>query len=93
MIANYYDNGQLEKKGNYVHGTEKGDWEYYHINGQLKEKGSFINYGKGKEGNWYFYDENGELKKRMDYSGYEIKEFSYENGIQNKSYKLISKSK
>jgi antitoxin component YwqK of YwqJK toxin-antitoxin module len=34
----YYENGQLERKCNYVNGNLDGYWEEYHSNGQLKRK-------------------------------------------------------
>ena len=38
----YYANGQLSSKGNYVNGKEHGYWEWYYSNGQLKSKTYYI---------------------------------------------------
>jgi antitoxin component YwqK of YwqJK toxin-antitoxin module len=37
----YYSNGQLWYKGNYVNGNEHGYWESYYSNGQLYYKGNY----------------------------------------------------
>jgi antitoxin component YwqK of YwqJK toxin-antitoxin module len=69
----YYDNGQLSYKGNYVNGNKHGYWEDYFYNGQLNYKGNYVN-GK-PHGYWESYWDNGEL----DYKGfYDMgKEVSY----------------
>ena len=46
LQENYYDNGQLEFKGNYKDGEEDGLFEQYYKNGQLEYK---KNYKDGKE--------------------------------------------
>ena len=38
----YYDNGELESKGNYKDGKRDGYWEDYWDNGQLESKGNFV---------------------------------------------------
>ena len=40
--VDYYDNGQLWSKGNYVNGKPHGYWEWYYSNGQLKSKTYYI---------------------------------------------------
>jgi antitoxin component YwqK of YwqJK toxin-antitoxin module len=42
----YYDNGKLAYKGNYVNGKRHGYWESYYSNGELYYKGF---YDMGKE--------------------------------------------
>ena len=37
----YYDNGQLAYKGNYVNGEPHGYWEVYYENGKLHYKGYY----------------------------------------------------
>ena len=46
----YYSNGQLWCKGNYVNGKQHGYWEDYYENGQLNFKGNYVN-GK-QHGYW-----------------------------------------
>jgi uncharacterized protein len=38
----YYDDGQLEYKGNYVNDKRHGYWEDYWSNGQLRDKRYYI---------------------------------------------------
>ena len=38
----YYNNGQLMYKGNYVDDNRHGYWEWYSYNGQLKSKQYYI---------------------------------------------------
>ena len=60
----YYTDGQLSSKGNYVNGKEHGYWEYYWNNGQLMFKVNYVN-GK-RHGYWESYYDNG----RLHYKGY-----------------------
>tara|TARA_R110000851_G_scaffold209517_2_gene361934 strand:- start:2400 stop:2636 length:237 start_codon:yes stop_codon:yes gene_type:complete len=58
----YYSNGQLSSKGNYLNGKRHGYWEYYN-HGQLWDKGMYKN---GKKHNlWESYWSNGELTKQF----------------------------
>ena len=59
--VNYYDNGQLQRKGDYKNSKREGPWEAYHDNGQLQGKGDFKN-GE-MEGPWVFFFKNGQLDK------------------------------
>ena len=34
----YYENGQLDERGNYKDGKEDGVWEKYYENGELEER-------------------------------------------------------
>ena len=58
----YWNNGQLNCKGNYINGEKDGIWVYYHENGQLWIKG---NYNNGiQNGMWgYYYYTNGQLRE------------------------------
>ena len=47
----YYSNGQLWYKGNYVNGIRHGYWESYRANGQLHYKGKYAN--KKPVGLWF----------------------------------------
>jgi antitoxin component YwqK of YwqJK toxin-antitoxin module len=61
----YYDNGQLEYKRNYVNGKQHGYWEWYYSNGQLCYKGNYVN-GK-QHGYWEYYYSNGGLRYKGFY--------------------------
>jgi len=55
----YWSNGQLCYKGNFVNGQRHGYWERYYSNGKLWYK---VNYVNGKEhGYWEDYWYNGQL--------------------------------
>jgi antitoxin component YwqK of YwqJK toxin-antitoxin module len=83
-IWEYYDNGQLYKKGLYINGKQDGDWEYYFQNGQLRSKGSFKD--GITTGIWEDYYSNGQLSRKGSYeNGKEegIWEDYYKNGKLN----------
>ena len=61
----YYENGQVEEKGDYKNGKREGPWVYYYSNGQLVSKGTYKN-GK-EEGPWVYYWDNGQLGSKGDY--------------------------
>ena len=46
----YYSNGQLSYKGNFINGKKDGYWEDYLLNGNLAYKGNYVN-GERK-GHW-----------------------------------------
>ncbi len=58
IYKEWYDNGNLWKKGKYVYGKKQGIWRYYshRKNKKLKSAGMFIN--DKKEGTWTFQDSN-----------------------------------
>ena len=58
----YFENGQLNWKGNYKNDNLDGPWEYYHKNGQLSFKGNYVD-GK-EEGSFEHFKENGKFEKR-----------------------------
>ena len=61
----YWDNGQLMYKGNYVNGKQHGYWEYYWDNGKLDSKGNYVN-GK-QHGYWESYWYGGKLYSKGYY--------------------------
>jgi antitoxin component YwqK of YwqJK toxin-antitoxin module len=66
----YYYDGNIESKGNFLNGIKHGFWEEFFSNGKLAWKG---NYKNGlKEGYWEYYWPSGKL----DWKGY------YKNGIE-----------
>lgn len=80
LIEEYYDDGQLEIKGNYLNGKKDSLREEYHKNGQLKSKGYFI---EGKEdGLWERYHSNGVLNSKVNYTN-GIKDGLYEEYYYN----------
>jgi len=62
----FYINGQLRVKGNYVDGKKEGYWEEYDSKGNIKSVG-FYKHNK-KEGQWrYYYYNYGTKIKTVDY--------------------------
>ena len=61
----YYSNGKLYYKGNFISGELDGYWEFYYPNGNLWYKGNFIS--GNKEGYWESYHSNGNLEKQEIY--------------------------
>ena len=55
----YYDNGQLESRGNYIDGGREGLRETFHRNGQLGIRGNYKN--GWQNGLWEFFEEDGTL--------------------------------
>jgi antitoxin component YwqK of YwqJK toxin-antitoxin module len=39
----YYENGRIRSKGNYVNGIWEGNWEWYYDNGKISSKASYVN--------------------------------------------------
>lgn len=62
----YWENGEIESKGNYVNGIQDGYWEDYWSNGGLYYKGSFKN-GR-MNGPWEWYYRNGNISSKNNYS-------------------------
>jgi hypothetical protein len=61
----YYQDGKLYSKGNYINGEREGYWETYHSNDQLYSKGK---YKKGnQEGMWEYYWSNGNLWEKSSF--------------------------
>jgi antitoxin component YwqK of YwqJK toxin-antitoxin module len=62
----YWENGEIESKGNYVNNIQDGYWEDYWSNGGLYYKGSFKN---GRvDGPWEYYNRNGNMSSKYNYS-------------------------
>jgi antitoxin component YwqK of YwqJK toxin-antitoxin module len=70
----YWYNGKIHSKGNYVNGIKHGYWECFYENGNLAWKGNIIN---GKEdGYWERYYSYGKLMLKGNYINgifYELK--------------------
>ena len=61
----YFSNGQIQCKGNYINGNRDGYWEWYHDNGKLRFKGNYLNGKPDGYWEWYFY--NGQLEESIFY--------------------------
>jgi hypothetical protein len=66
----FYDNDQIEERGNIKDGKAVGLWESFHENGQLDERGNF----KDGElnGLWEGFDEEGNLIYTEDWKDGEL---------------------
>lgn len=61
----YYPNGQLKWKGNYINGKLQGDVEAYHTNGKLQYQGQYN--GSFKNGVWKYYNQDGGFVRAITY--------------------------
>jgi hypothetical protein len=43
LWEDYYENGRIRYKGNYVNGIWEGNWEWYYDNGKISSKASYVN--------------------------------------------------
>lgn len=62
----YYENGNVESRGEYTNNLKTGIWQYYYKNrnSQLMTSKTFVQGKKNGEINSYFYDD------KIDYKGY-----------------------
>ena len=61
----FYENGQLEQRGNLKNKEPDGLWEWFHKNGQLEQRG---NYKNGKmDGLREYFDKDGNLTGTKEY--------------------------
>jgi len=79
----YYENGELNSKGEYIDSIMVGPWEYYYKNGVLSAKGEFMD--NERNGLWEYYYNNGQLHSKGRYidgiqSG--LWEYYYSDGIR-----------
>jgi antitoxin component YwqK of YwqJK toxin-antitoxin module len=61
----YWSNGQLLWKGNFVNGNRDGYWEWYYTHGQLISKGRYVN--DKREGYWEDYYSSGQLMRKGNF--------------------------
>jgi antitoxin component YwqK of YwqJK toxin-antitoxin module len=73
----YYSNGNLRRKGNYLNGKRDGYWEEYWFNGNLSSKGNYKN--NKSHGYWDFYHFNGDLMCIWNYKNGRINGFKKHN--------------
>ena len=76
----FYENGQLEQKGNLINKVPNGLWEWFHKNGQLEQRRAYNN-GE-MDGLWESYYENGQLQLRGNYKNGKL-DGSYETFHDN----------
>ena len=69
-IFNYFENGQLEFRENWIDGVRSGLFEWFYENGQLQYRG---NYTDGvQDGLVEFFDEDGNLTETRTYRNGEL---------------------
>mgnify|MGYP000866730843 FL=1 len=77
----FYENGQLEQRGNLINKEPDGLWEWFHKNGQLELRRTYNN---GEiDGLWEGYYENGQLQLRGNFKNGKLDgpyETFYDNG-------------
>jgi|688.fasta_scaffold72338_4 antitoxin component YwqK of YwqJK toxin-antitoxin module len=90
----FYENGNIKRKGMFNDNLHNGNWVYFYENGNIRAEGEFINgNGKddsessviprnGREGIWIFYYESGEKER----------ESMYKSGKINGEFKLFFKN-
>ena len=77
----FYENGQLEQRGNVKNKEPDGLWEWFHKNGQLEQRRTYNN-GE-MDGLWEGYYESGQLQLRGNYKNGKLNgpyETFYNNG-------------
>ena len=57
IVEEFYSNGQLMGRGNFIDGKRHGLMESFHENGQLEYKGNVID--DGRDGLWEWFQLNG----------------------------------
>ena len=55
----YYENGQIEAKGNYKNSKKQGEWIFNFENGKIQSKVTLID--GIVDGEWIFYYKNGKI--------------------------------
>jgi antitoxin component YwqK of YwqJK toxin-antitoxin module len=64
-LEEYWDNGNIKNKGNYINGTKEGYWEHYYNNGNLHYKGNYIN--TIRQGDWEICKRDSAITKKKYY--------------------------
>jgi antitoxin component YwqK of YwqJK toxin-antitoxin module len=57
----YYEDGELEIKGNLVNNMNEGRWQYFYESGQVESEGDFID--NLPEGTWRWFYRSGNLRE------------------------------
>ena len=61
----YYDNGNIEIKGQMDDNINVGKWQYFYESGEIESEGYFVN--NQPEGKWVWYFRSGELKEEGEF--------------------------
>lgn len=61
----YYENGNIEIKGQMDNGRNLGKWQYYYQSGEIESEGYFVN--NQPEGKWIWYSLLGNIKEEGNY--------------------------
>ena len=60
----YYENGDVQAKGDFENNLRTGDWIFYHKNGKVESEGKYV---EGlPQGQWKWFYDNG-VSRRKDY--------------------------
>ncbi len=62
----YFLNGTLQSKGEYLNGKRIGEWIFYHPNGKIEQFGKYDRKGKA-QGPWKWYYETGTILREENY--------------------------
>ncbi len=88
VITSYYENGNIESKGNLSNGKSVGEWRYWYPEGTLKESGNFkddtylIKNFWDKDGKQIIENGNGDYLVKYD-NGVVATKGAYVNGLKN----------
>jgi antitoxin component YwqK of YwqJK toxin-antitoxin module len=66
----FYENGQLESRGNFKNDLPHGKWQWFYKDGTIKSEGYFIN--GIQEGEWKSFTEHGLLNSITRFAGGKI---------------------
>jgi len=72
----FFDDGQVQAKGEFLNNVKTGAWEFFYNNGILRQKGI---YSEGfPEGKWLWFYDNGNILREENYLYGEISGLVYE---------------
>jgi antitoxin component YwqK of YwqJK toxin-antitoxin module len=61
----YYENGNIEIKGQMDNNINVGKWQYFYESSEIESEGNFVN--NQPEGKWVWYFRSGELKEEGNF--------------------------
>ncbi|TKG87261.1 hypothetical protein EYV94_28415 [Puteibacter caeruleilacunae] len=70
FYMDYYDNGQIRMKGQFLEGKPLGKQYTYHRSGKTNYIAKYSSQGKFRRSKLYQYDEDGSLKEIVSYRNY-----------------------
>lgn len=100
----YYENGNIRSRGNYIDGKKEGLWEYFYLDGSLEQRGVYKN--DLPHDLWTTYCANGNIRKQGTYingredgvfteytcDGELIKRINFIDGFKNGEFYLCIQS-